>query len=207
MNDDKLKALKKTVALTWAYYKHDEIPPAVLQMYVADLSGHDPILVCKAYEKWRREPNNRTMPLPADIIAILSPKLSDDAASREAASRVIGAVSKFGQYQGDKARHYIGELGWEAMKRMFGGWSSLCGELTLKQTPMIQAQLRDLCKALLEARSKGMIETGPGLPGPERAAPQIESKNQNQLDSGGSDVGMTDLKEMMGKFRQLEKTR
>lgn len=198
MNDENLKALKKEIAGVWAYYKHDQIPDMVLRMYVTDFSGCDPVKVIACYERWRRDPTHRgKMPLPADIIAMLQPKLSVESASREAASRVIGAVSRFGGYRSKEARPYIGELGWEAMMRMFGSWESICRELTIKEAPIVNAQIRDLCKAIMEARSKGVVDSGPSLPEPDMPQVGHDDAPANRA---------AEISEMIGKLRSFKET-
>lgn len=169
------RQVKEAIVLTFFYYAQRPIEEMALKVYYQDLADLEPGAVVRAYDEWRRNPGNRKFPLPTDIRALLSPEMSDDGKARDAAARVLGAVPKFGSYRVADARAYVGELGWEAMTRVFGTWESLCAELTAKQISTYQAQLRDLSLAILE---QGRKRAGaPALPpGIQPSRPQLEQR-------------------------------
>lgn len=180
--------VKKTIALVFYYYTQRPIEDMALQAYYRALADLDPNTVVAAYEGWMRDPGKKRFPLPGEIRSELSPMVSDEGQARDAAARVLGAVAKFGSYRPTDARAHVGELGWEAMIRMFGNWESLCADLTTKQVPTMNAQLRDLCLAILE---QGRKRAGaPALPEGVRPS-QLEYRAQtgSQSPAGFRSVG------------------
>lgn len=101
-------------------------------------------------------------PSPADIAKVIQPQLDPDDEAREAASRIIGAISKYGQYNPGAAKEYIGELGWAVVNR-FGGWMNICIMDIEESTTTMQAQFRDLAKSIYRRAELG-IYTAPKLP-------------------------------------------
>lgn len=83
--------LKETILLTAAYY-HQDISDAVLKMYVEDLSNFDVDLVINAYTTYRRDPKNIRMPLPSQIIGILSPRENLEYKVELLTEKVIAAI-------------------------------------------------------------------------------------------------------------------
>lgn len=125
-------------ALTAAYYRV-RIDDQILKMYaedVADLPFDD---VIKALGAYRRNPKNRQMPLPAHIREIIEPVETPESKAREIASKISGAVVKFGQPNENLAREYIGETGWAIVARR-GGWSHICSTADSSQ---LYSQIRD----------------------------------------------------------------
>lgn len=99
-------------------------------------------------------------------------KYSDDGEAREAASRIIGAVSKYGAVIGidegayekiQTVRTFIGELGWTVVEER-GGWNCICGMLTNQNMATVEAQFRELAKSKLERARRGLELTPPALP-------------------------------------------
>ena len=149
------KEIKKAIVLTYFFYTQKEMDDSALALYLNSLMGHgltERQLVW-ALEKHRLDPQARFFPKPAELIAILKPMETEEDLARDAAARVMGSVSRFGYTNPEEARQYIGELGWEAVLRMFGSWQNLCQNLMPKEVPSIQAQLRDLCKSILKAKT------------------------------------------------------
>jgi hypothetical protein len=103
-----------------------------------------------------------SFPSPADIEKTISPQLDPDEEAREAASRIIGAINRYGQYNTEKAKGYIGDLGWAVVSRL-GGWMVVCSMDRDESTTTLQAQLRDLAKAIYNRSEKG-IDTAPSIP-------------------------------------------
>jgi hypothetical protein len=145
MNNSEFGKLILEYAKLSAYYAQD-LSDSVLKMYCDDLVDLDFSTVSTAMSSWRLNPKNNRMPLPAQIRQMVCPEIDQDSVAREIASRVIAAVSKFGYTDPNGAKEYIGETGWEIVRR-FGGWQYICENLgvTLDLT-MLTAQVRDLAK-------------------------------------------------------------
>jgi hypothetical protein len=145
-----LSSVKKTIILTAEYYGK-QLSETVLEMYAEDLADLDPTNVVAGYQQYRRNPANRTFPLPAQIRELVCPEeyISVEAQAREIAARIVGAVSQFGWNGGKEARAFIGPEGWDVVQRQ-GGWSHICENLGVTINPTaFQAQLRDQLEGTL----------------------------------------------------------
>lgn len=80
-----------------------------------------------------------------DIISYIP---DDDFASEEA-MKIIGAISKFGYVNTERAREYLGEKSWEVIKDI-GGWQAFCESVTNDNIPVYRAQLRDAIKSKIK---------------------------------------------------------
>lgn len=150
-------ALKETIILTASYYGRT-LSPQVLAMYVEDLEDFPPADVIAAYKAWRRNPKNTQFPLPAQIRGIIQPEVDPDSAAREIASRIVGAISKCGWSNPTGAREYMGEVGWEIVRR-FGGWTYVCENHGVSLQPAaFMAQARDLARAQLQFPEAAMAK-------------------------------------------------
>lgn len=142
---------------------------AMAQMYGRDLTrgaltlmldtieGLPSALILAALNSWVQESKLNRMPVPAEIIAkVRGEPASREALGREIASRIVGAVSKFGWPNGKEAREFIGEDGWVLVERS-GGWSELCQGLGVTlDVQTFQAQARDLLTSHVEFKDKGV---------------------------------------------------
>lgn len=99
-------------------------------------------------------------------------RMIDDGEARAATALVIGAVSRFGSINGsgqsaadktERIKAHVGELAWRCVV-MRGGWNFLCETLTNADLPTFEAQFRELAKATLERRRRGVDEAPPALP-------------------------------------------
>lgn len=150
------QAIKEIIVLTAAYYGVT-IKPEVLAMYAEDLSDLDPAEVLDAYKTYRRDPKNKTMPLPAHIREIIQPTVSPDAMAREIAGRCMEAVKEFGWPSPEKARAFIGEEGWSVI-RSVGGWQHFCEELGVEINPQtFYAQCRERVRDQIQF-NRGQIQ-------------------------------------------------
>lgn len=148
MSPDQLVRLTQKLALYAAYYK-TQLPDAVLKMYAADLSDLDFIDCDKAMEMYRKNPKNRVMPIPAQIRDIACPVVDTDSAGREIAARIQESITRFGSWQGDLAKAFIGDVGWSIVQS-YGGWSRVCEEHGVSlDKGQFMAQARDLAKGRL----------------------------------------------------------
>ena len=82
--------------------------------------------------------------------------------SREAAARIIAAVSRYGYNNPKEAEEYIGELGWHVVK-LSGGWVNVCESLTNSNTPQLSSQYRSLALAQAKKSLSGRTKP-PALP-------------------------------------------
>lgn len=148
MNREELNRVAQAFALVASYYQR-RVDDPVLRMYaedVADLSIDD---VLRALNAYRKNPKNRTMPLPANIREIINPVETSDGQAREIAARIEGAIVKFGWSNSDLAREFIGDVGWEVVQR-YGGWSHVCQSHGVTIQPAtFHAQVRDQLAFLL----------------------------------------------------------
>lgn len=94
--------------------------------------------------------------------------------ARDASSKAIAAVSKYGWPNADRAREYMGELAWRAVDRM-GGWTHFCEILSSNNTTTMQAQMRDLVTTLIARDKAGCVDAAPALP-------QSQQLKNKQLD-------------------------
>jgi hypothetical protein len=136
--------LQEVIVLTATYYSKDLTEP-LLRMYLEDLADLDPEKCIAAYNSYRRDPKNRTMPLPAHIREIVRPDefVSPEIEARETARRIVGAVTKFGWNNAREAEAFIGPIGWDAVNRS-GGWSIICEQMNSFNKSTFEAQMRDL---------------------------------------------------------------
>lgn len=109
-------------------------------MYAEDVADLQFDEVIKALGAYRRNPKNRQMPLPAHIRELIEPVETPESRAREIASKISGAVVKFGQPNENMAREYIGETGWAIVSRR-GGWSHIC---SIADSNQLYSQIRDL---------------------------------------------------------------
>lgn len=173
--------LHQAIIATFAYYNRGQtLEDMVLEMYVDDLSDLDPAACISAYQQYRRNPKNRTFPLPAQVREIVNPGefISNEVKAREIAGRIVGAISQFGWNNATEAQVYIGPVGWAIVQR-HGGWSHLCENtgVTIQPTTLL-AQLRDQVEGDLKygnasiEQSIGAISSADviQLPAPKRPA-------------------------------------
>lgn len=158
---------KKQVKACWVklsmYYQYP-LQDAVVEMYADDLSDLSFNETIHALNEYRLNPKNNRVPLPGAIRALVIPIVDDDSIAREAASRIISAIKKFGWPSPTEAKEYIGELGWRIVERN-GGWSALCENLMENQIGIFQAQARDLAKTQVQFSRADRLDEAPGLPG------------------------------------------
>jgi hypothetical protein len=163
MTTDERKELAKTLIYMATLYNrtlnHDFLSAFLDDLSDLSLSGL--IAACKIY---RNDPKNKFFPVPAQLRELVNPRISDDALAKEAAARVIQAISKFGWPNPTEAKEFIGELGWRGVTR-FGGWSSVCENVGTTISPdTFYAQLRDLCKSTQELTMVGAGDGPIALP-------------------------------------------
>lgn len=180
-----MKTLRQVILATANYYRQ-QISEDVLEMYAEDLADLSPELCIAGYNQYRRNPANKTFPLPAQIRELVNPGefIGAEVQAREIAARIIGAISKFGWNNGREAQVYIGPIGWSVVLSS-GGWSKLCEDVGPgydKINPAtLQAQLRD--------RIEGIVRYGGDAL--ERKILSIERREaRKELEPGGDILKM-----------------
>ncbi len=146
-----------------------ELESRQLEMYVGVLSQFPQEAVLKAGRDYVHNLKNTKFPIPPhSIMAEFLPKeASPEHLAKEAAGRILQAVSKFGWPNPNEAQAFIGELGWRVVER-FGGWSTVCANLGVSMsTDTFYAQARDLCRSTLELGAAGIHDQPIGLEAPK----------------------------------------
>lgn len=190
---DERAALKALIVMTSAYYGQ-RLDDTVVEMYAEDLADLPLDAVRRALVEARRDPKQRTFPLPAVIRDKIQPFDNADADAKEAAGRIVAAVSRFGWNNVARAREYVGELGWAVVERQ-GGWETLCRTLTEDNIGQMQAQWRDLALSVSKRAKLGILNEPPRLvplagafkgmfnfPEPTAAQKQLEAREREEGD-------------------------
>lgn len=96
----------------------------------------------------------KSFPTPFMLKSYIENKPNPDQLAHEIASRIRFAISEFGWSSTEKAKNYIGSVGWQIVERS-GGWLYLCENHGLKLQPLTYfAQCRDMAKTILELDEK-----------------------------------------------------
>lgn len=143
MSENERKELGLLILSTATYYGR-QIDKQVLTMMIDDLADLDFDMVCNSYANYRKTPKNKTFPLPSDIRELALPNFSNESIGRDTSARIIAAIPHYGYNNGLLAKDYIGEFGWELVKRL-GGWAFLCQNLGVSiNNSALSAQIREL---------------------------------------------------------------
>lgn len=175
MSPDERKNVAREFTGLNAYYHRQPMQDSVLAMYVEDVDDLDYGSVRRALLQLRRDPRRRTMPLPAEVRALVAPAQSSPGPEAEAnlvAGRIVHAVGRFGYMQGSEARAALGELAWSIIVAK-GGWENICASLNAADSGFY-AQCRDLARSLISQR--GMAPQ----------MPMLTPRNENALQDSQS---------------------
>ncbi len=160
------------------------LEPEVLKMQIEDLSDLHFEKIIEALHKYRLDKKNNFWPKANKIRDIILPEQTPETMANEAASRIRYAISTFGWTNPQKAREYIGELGWRVVERS-GGWMYLCENHGVELSPLTyHAQARDLAKSICESEKLGLGDQPIGLPSPE---------NKNQIQKITNLISMKEI--------------
>jgi hypothetical protein len=124
------------------------------------------------------------LPTIQDIENFATARPNETDSVQEAVARICSSISRFGSPNSDRAREFIGELGWQIVER-FGGWQLVCDVPDMQALNVLRAQMIKLGASVWN-RAKLGIQSAPELPTPERYG----------LTSAGDlmkDMGITDL--------------
>lgn len=149
----------KKLLLGLAEYYGINLTPNQLSMYAEDLEDLDPQAMGAAIKRLRR--TEQFFPKPGIIRQAILGNDRDEAI--EASNRIVEAMAKFGWNNPDRAREFVGELGWRVVERE-GGWRALCERTENDDLPALKAQWRELA-AVSVRRVRAGIAEAPKLPG------------------------------------------
>lgn len=135
----------------------------ILDAYIGALADLDQRAVLRAIEDWLK--TGRGFPFPADIRAKVRPEIDGADDAQIVSNLIIGAISKYGYTNPDRAEEHVGPLGWKVVE-IFGGWKHLCEFVTHDNEATVKAQLRELAKTVWKQAKRGEIDRKPALPAP-----------------------------------------
>lgn len=178
MNREERGNLAAVIDKTARYYGK-KIEPDVFSMMIDDLEDLEINAVMLAYMNYRRNPQNKFSPMPAQIRELVSPSVSNDSLAKEAAARIPEAIKKFGYTDPESAKAFIGSLGWNVVNR-FGGWAHVCQHHGTPEMNALtfQAQARDLARSHLEFSAAGKLGVAPEISAPAKTSNQLSSASQ-----------------------------
>ncbi|WP_186650303.1 hypothetical protein [Fluviispira vulneris] len=79
---------------------------------------------------------------------------SETEPSMQIAERIIKGMSTIGAYNNDKAKEFIGDIGWKIVQKN-GGWQELCYNTNLKYINLFK---KDLLKQIKQLKKEEKIE-------------------------------------------------
>lgn len=178
MSPQEIKDLKEYLAHLSVYYQRP-VPDIVLKMYVEDLQDLPFNQVRQSYDRYRRDPKNRTMPLPAQIRGMLEPQAEPENLARETVARILQAQDRFGYTWPKEAREFIGEVGWSVVQS-YGGWENFCQGLGVHfSVDTFSAHARELIKGrIVHGESIGV--QAQQLPYRQHQMGELEFQNHKQ---------------------------
>lgn len=161
-----MKALKLLIYDAAQMYGKD-LKAETLDLYLELFSEHPIEVVMGAIKKYMRDPKNKFMFLPAQILEMIDPKSNPEQIANEVASRIIMHVAGIGYADPARAEEKLGPFAWHIVKLM-GGWSHLCQTMMAGQENTWRAQIRDLARGQWAKQEAGIPLDAPaekiGLP-------------------------------------------
>lgn len=175
-----MKNHKQFWVMVASYYRVT-LPDITLEMYAQDTRDIPLETMVSIFETYRRTTKSPVLPMPIVFREIYEKKMSADVQANLVPQRIFEAISKFGWAEPDKAREYIGELGWRLVE-MRGGWLNVCQNLgTNWDEGTFIAQARDNTKSLIKAAELGYGDKPIDLPSSHNAQGQIEHDSTRKL--------------------------
>jgi hypothetical protein len=148
MNDQERIRVQREFAGLSMFFHKQKLDNDVLAMYWRDVSDLPCDAVLCALETLRREPKRRTMPLPADVRALVAPRHeTPDAAANKMAGDIVKAIGAYGYMRVAAAHEHLGDTAWRVVEAK-GGWSNICQNLQVNDTSFF-AQCRELARAFI----------------------------------------------------------
>ncbi len=205
--EQKLKLIRDLIIQNLTFYDAP-VNEMKVKMFAAELQDLDLQAIDLTLSDFRKEKGRRLMPMPSDIRDKIRPvSVSDESIAIEATTRIVTAISKYGHTNHEAAKNFIGQLGWEVVKRQ-GGWNEVC------QTDMVgvfQSQSVKIAKSVLEQSRAGMLDHPPELPVSRHAAgppwrervgvgPAVAPQDQKRLTEPAR--GPIPLSDLLGQIKK-----
>lgn len=124
MTNIEMASLRKTYVSLCMYYGR-QLDDTAISMYVEDLSDLALADVETAILKYRRDPKNKTIPLPAHLRSLVGAGQTPRDLAEATLLRVMDAIKQFGWCNPNEAKLFVGDIGWRVIAGM-GGWRRLC---------------------------------------------------------------------------------
>lgn len=169
-----MKAKIAQQVLGLAEYYDKTLSENQLSMFVEDLSELDIEQLQFAVKKYRQDPANLFFPLPAKLIALVTPHMTEKDEAQEVANLIITCVSRCGYTNQLQAKERMGELAWATVQLM-GGWKHICESLTFDNEGMIRSQIRGMAEVVSKKAKRGELDQTPSLPKSNEVQKLIQS--------------------------------
>lgn len=178
MTPEERREVQKALVVTAEIYGRVLSAGAVSLMADAlmDLDGRS---VLAAIRQYVASTNSKTFPLPGQIRDLVKPTVRTEDQVNIAIGRIRQALAKFGSYDPEGAKAFVGELGWAIVVRD-GGWVNMC-KLETSEMPIVTSQWRKIGESVMRAGLAGTLEEPPMI-----AAPRKESDNKGMAAIGAT---------------------
>lgn len=150
--------------------------PKRLEIYVENLKRFELEPLLRQIESFSR--SAKYFPQLVEIIGPLTGlDVPTDELATIIASEIIECISRFGPYQTNEVRTYLGDK-FQIAQRI-GGWQALC-QISYDEIPTTRAQLRELAKAYINRSKREMSEDFSGNFRLNTEAQFIENKTSKE---------------------------
>lgn len=106
-----------------------------------------------------------------------------DSLAKELSARLREAISRFGEPNGEAAKEWLGDLGWQMVK-LCGGWYSLCGSRSYEELGVVLAQGREAMKSVIARGLRGEDMTAAPRLSESSRTPDVVKKLAESTDMG-----------------------
>lgn len=149
------------VLTTAASFVKQDLNPYIIELYVKAVKPLGFERAAKIIEEFLEKGKFATI---AQIKEGLGFKeLSYEENARDACARIRESVSRFGHWNEDSAKNYIGDLGWEMVMRS-GGWDVICSAENYDALDFQLVQMRELGIVLQNKAAGDYLDKAPNLP-------------------------------------------
>lgn len=155
---EKIKQIEKLLLDLAMIYRDEKVTRQHIRLWATILNDFSIEEIQKCAYAYIKDPENTWFPIPiTKLMTYLEESVDPKDEAKLIADRVICAVSKYGYTNGNQAREYIGDIGWEAVTEKYY-WAYLCENLnsTLDEGTYY-AQLRDSITAKLRKTKREML--------------------------------------------------
>lgn len=160
MND--LDQIKRLLIVLAEFYGAS-ISESRLDLFAVTLEDLGPSKVAQAIKIILRDSKQKVMPFPAELRDLIEG--SPQEVGIDIANRIVQAISSYGWTNPDKAKTFLGEVGWFVVERE-GGWEKLCARVNDENLPVLKAQWREVAKTKMRRALLGQTDAPPSLPRP-----------------------------------------